>query len=195
MSPFLAPAFAKEAVHNPKVSLSRSSEISGVGAQRGQPVAITLHIDATPGNGEIFLMSKNALYGVDFQLSITQSDHWVNAYRANILDKWNLVITIHHGFQGPILLEGESLGASLAVAILAAVEGRAIKPGVLITGTLQTDGSLGKVTYIREKAEMAEALKVKLLLVPPTQKLDFPELSIIEVPSLDAALPFILESP
>ena len=180
------PALGKEA---------RWSEISGVGVQRGQPVAIRLRIDAVPGDGEILLLFKDVVYGSDFQLSIDRADQWVRAFHPGLLDKLNLVVSIHHDFHGAIFLEGDSLGAALAVAMLAAVDGRKIIPDVLITGTLQSDGTLGKVTYIREKAEMAATLKAKILLVPSGQKIDWPGLRTIDIKSLPAALPFILQPP
>lgn len=63
-------------------------------------------------------------------------------------------------------VNGESAGAATTIAIIAALEGKNIKPGVIMTGTINPDGTIGKVGGVYEKAKAVADAGYKLFLIP-----------------------------
>ena len=61
---------------------------------------------------------------------------------------------------------GHSAGAALAVATTAALSNSKIKQGYLVTGTVEADGSIGRVGEILAKAQAAKDAGYSVLLVP-----------------------------
>ena len=63
-------------------------------------------------------------------------------------------------------VEGPSAGAALALVTIAALEDRQLNPNVMITGTVKSDGSIGKVGDVFSKAKAAKEFNATTLLVP-----------------------------
>ncbi len=64
---------------------------------------------------------------------------------------------------------GGSAGAATAVAMVAALENKTIRPGVAMTGTIDENGTIGQIGGVVEKAKAAAAAGYKLFLVPMGQ--------------------------
>lgn len=73
------------------------------------------------------------------------------------------------------LIGGPSAGGILTVATIAALEGWAIRPDVLMTGTINPDGTIGPVGGVPEKAAAAAQAGAKTFVYPEGQ--DDPTLS------------------
>src|SRR5438093_241096 len=67
---------------------------------------------------------------------------------------------------GSTQIGGPSAGATLTVGAIAALEGWDVAPDVLMTGTINPDGSVGPVGGIPEKAQAAADAGVKRFLFP-----------------------------
>lgn len=75
---------------------------------------------------------------------------------------------------------GPSAGAAMTLSTIAAVEDRNVPENIAVTGTIRSDGSIGRVGGILEKAEAAGRNNLKTFYVPEgqseityyTQKLD-----------------------
>jgi uncharacterized protein len=67
------------------------------------------------------------------------------------------------------LIEGPSAGAALTVATIAALENKTINQSVMITGTINPDGSIGEVGAVAEKAKASKDVGATLFLVPKGQ--------------------------
>ncbi|MFH1199709.1 MAG: S16 family serine protease [Candidatus Micrarchaeota archaeon] len=61
---------------------------------------------------------------------------------------------------------GQSAGAAMAVATLSAITGTPLRSDALITGILDSDGSIGRVGKVLAKAKAAKAAGYSVLLVP-----------------------------
>jgi uncharacterized protein len=66
-------------------------------------------------------------------------------------------------------VDGPSAGAATTVATVAALENKTVKENVIITGTINEDGSIGPVGGIFAKAQAANEAGAELFLVPPGQ--------------------------
>jgi uncharacterized protein len=82
------------------------------------------------------------------------------------VNKYDIIYTVE---SNSILVGGPSAGGALTVATIAALENKKIKSDVLMTGTINPDGTIGEVGGILEKAQAAKALGAKLFLVPKGQ--------------------------
>ena len=82
------------------------------------------------------------------------------------MSEYDLVYTI---FANASVITGPSAGASLAVATIAALEGKEVNPRVMMTGNINHRGEIGHVGQIKEKAKAAQDVGVDMFLVPPGQ--------------------------
>jgi uncharacterized protein len=73
---------------------------------------------------------------------------------------------------GIVSLDGPSAGAAITLTIIAGVLNKTPDSKFLITGTIESDGSVGQVGSVKEKATAAAASGAKVFLVPVGQKVD-----------------------
>jgi uncharacterized protein len=67
------------------------------------------------------------------------------------------------------IIGGPSAGAALTIATIAALKNERLRTDVMITGTINEDGTIGEVGGILEKAKAAKDVGAKLFLVPDGQ--------------------------
>jgi hypothetical protein len=75
-------------------------------------------------------------------------------------------LTIRIGFGGPFLFTGGSLSAAVVIGAVAALEGRALTPNLVLTGTVEEDGSIGPISDLELKIAGAGSYTV---LYPSSQ--------------------------
>ena len=73
-------------------------------------------------------------------------------------------LSIGYKITGPI--DGPSGGAALTLGTVAAIRGDAVKPKVLMTGTIAPDGTIGKVGLVPQKVRAAARQGYRLFLIP-----------------------------
>jgi len=66
-------------------------------------------------------------------------------------------------------IEGSSAGPAMAIAIISSLENRNLNSKVSITGKLDSNGNIGKVSAILEKAKAAKENDLELLIIPKGQ--------------------------
>ena len=141
-------------------------------------VVCTLGVKVMPGSGGLYVDIDPTLVGFDFQEACRTAVR-VACQRAGLqLDDDGVGIKgldLFFRVVGPgeevvvQAVDGPSAGAATAVAVLAALENRRIKPDVYITGTIQENGSIGEVGGVYYKTEAAAKRGAKLMLVPKGQ--------------------------
>ncbi len=67
------------------------------------------------------------------------------------------------------LIGGESAGAASTVALIAAIENKTIRKDTAITGTIESDGTIGEVGGVIEKAKAISDAGYKRFIVPKGQ--------------------------
>ena len=65
---------------------------------------------------------------------------------------------------------GPSAGAAMTLATIAAIENRSVPQDIAVTGTVRSDGSIGRVGGILEKAEAAGQNNLKTFYIPEGQE-------------------------
>lgn len=129
----------------------------------------TLRVEAKPGTGRTLVDIDGLLFWEDTQQSIRKAKavaEEISGIDANTVD---LIYTIRANAS---LVGGESAGAALTIATIAALENKKLKENIIITGTINHDGTIGPVQAILPKAEAAKEFGATLFLVPLLQSRD-----------------------
>jgi uncharacterized protein len=79
------------------------------------------------------------------------------------INDYNIIYNI---YANASVIGGESAGAALTIATIAALENQTLRDDVIITGTINHDGTIGPVQGILPKAKAARANNATLFLVP-----------------------------
>jgi len=132
----------------------------------GNGVTTPLIVEAKPGDGKILTNIEKLLFWVDTQQSMQIAKHVAEDLTSIDVEKYDLTYTIK---SNATLVGGPSAGAALTVATIAALENKKVKDDVMMTGTINPDGTIGEVGGILEKAKAAKDLGMTLFLVPKGQ--------------------------
>lgn len=135
----------------------------------GKGVNTILTIEVTPGTGRTLTDIDNLLFWADTQHSIRIARRVAENITGKRMEDYDIVYTIE---ANATLIGGPSAGAALAIATIAALEGKKLNDNVMITGSINHDGSIGPVSAILEKAKAAKEAGVTLFLVPLLQSRD-----------------------
>jgi len=134
--------------------------------QSGNGIVTPLIVEVKPGDGKILTNIEKLLFWIDTQQSMQIAKQVAENVTKLDVDKYDLIYTIK---SEATLVGGPSAGASLTVATIAALENKKIKNDIMMTGTINPDGTIGEVGGILEKAEIAKELGAKIFLVPKGQ--------------------------
>lgn len=131
--------------------------------QDGNGVATPLTVEIMPGSGKILTDIEKLLFWTDTQFSIqTARDVALNITGTDVND-YDIVYSI---LSDATVIGGPSAGAALTIATVAALENRTLKDDIVITGTVDEDGSIGEVGGVLEKAAAAKDIGAQVFIVP-----------------------------
>jgi len=131
--------------------------------QDGNGVSTPLIVETKPGTGKTLTNIEKLLFWTDTQQSI-QIAKYVAENLTNInTSNYDLTYSIE---SNATVIGGPSAGAALTIATIAAFRNEKIKNDIVITGTINEDGTIGEVGGVLEKAEAAKDVGAKLFLVP-----------------------------
>ena len=130
----------------------------------GNGVVTPLDIEIKTGRGRTLTNIDKLLFWVDTQQSI-QIARSVAESMTNISTKnFDIIYAIEAG--NASIVGGPSAGAALTLTTIAALQNKTVKENVMITGTINPDGSIGRVGGILQKAGAAKDVGATLFLVP-----------------------------
>ena len=132
----------------------------------GKGVTTLLKVQAKPGTGKVLIDVNNLFFFVDTQNSIRTAREVAQNISGVDLSKVDLTYSVDANVSA---VEGPSAGAALTIGTIAAVEGKPINSSVIITGTINPDGTIGPIGAILEKAQAAKSVGATLFLVPQGQ--------------------------
>jgi len=134
--------------------------------QEGNGVATTLDVQIVPGSGKTLANVDKLLFWTDTQNSIRTAKSVAENITNTSLDKYDMIYTITANAS---VIEGPSAGAALTIATIAAIQKKQINSSVMMTGTINHDGTIGPVGEIIAKAAAAKSIGAELFLVPLSQ--------------------------
>ena len=132
----------------------------------GKGAIVKLKVQVIPGEGRTLVNVDNLLFWVDTQFSIRVAKIVAENVTKLDLSKIDLIYTIETDAS---VIEGQSAGAALTIATVAAIQNKSINKNVIITGTIVPNGEIGPVGAIFEKAKASKDMNATLFLVPNGQ--------------------------
>ncbi len=134
--------------------------------QEGNGVVTKLIVEAKPGNGRVLVDINQLLFWIDTQNSIRVAQKVAQNFTNTDLSSIDLIYAIETNAS---VIGGPSAGAAMTVATIALIENKSLNESVMMTGTINQDGSIGPVGEIVAKAKAAKDIGAKLFLVPKGQ--------------------------
>lgn len=136
--------------------------------QSGNGVATNLTVQVVPGSGKALVNIDKLLFWVDTQNSIRTARSVAEHTLGINISYYDLIFTIEANAS---VIEGPSAGAALTAATIAALGNNSIKQDVMMTGTINHDGTIGPVGEILAKANAARDVGATTFLVPVSQSI------------------------
>jgi predicted S18 family serine protease len=124
-----------------------------------------LTVRLIPGNSNV-LINTNPFLDTSLQYSVNKA---VAVAKINSNYGFDRDFVFDYKAGDAQLIGGESAGAAATIATIAALENKTIANDVVITGTVETDGTIGEVGGIIEKAKAVADAGYKRFLVPKGQ--------------------------
>jgi ATP-dependent Lon protease len=156
---------------------------------------IPLEVIIKEGKSNLFLNVANVLVDESMQSS-AQTAILVarEVTRTSLTDKDVLINIKSPAQEGKLTISGGSAGGAITIAAIAAMMGKPPLEDVLMTGTINTDHSIGKIGAPRAKGIAARENGAKLFLVPPGQKGEVGEIGIevMEVRTIEEAVKYAI---
>ncbi len=130
-------------------------------------VVMEADIKLREGSGRV-LVDTVPKIGIDIQASVRAAVIVAESVTGVSLSKTDVIMTITAG-QEVEVVDGASAGAAITTALLATIRGEGIDQEACMTGTINSDGSIGAVGGVPEKALAAANAGSKRFYVPKGQ--------------------------
>jgi uncharacterized protein len=147
-----------EGISSANIVAVRSDTLLGVIGQ--------VYVEVREGNGRV-LADTHPFVEPDTQYSARKAVKVAEKFTNSDLSNMDIIISFD---VNGTLIGGPSAGAAIAVATVAAIEGKNVSKDAVITGTIQEGGYIGQVGGVLEKAKAAEVNGMKLFLIPKGQE-------------------------
>ncbi len=155
-------------------------------------IAIPMEIEARSGTG-LFIETDDVLLDESVQKSLKKAYYLAGIVARGGLDGREFRLKIRNPLIDTLTLNGESAGAAIAITMIALVLDMELNSSVLITGSIGSDGSVGEVGGIWNKAQAAKEANATVLLVPEGKKIDVDFIEIVEVSNITEVMEYMLE--
>jgi predicted S18 family serine protease len=142
-----------------------SSNIVAVSSYDNTGILGSVEIEIHTGRGRV-LMNTNPFLEPDTQQSAETAVSIAEQFTGKSLSDRDVILSFNITGE---LLGGPSAGASITAAVIAAIEGKSVNSKTAVTGTIEEDGSIGKIGSVLEKAQAAADVGIELFLVPEGQ--------------------------
>ncbi|MBI2579351.1 MAG: hypothetical protein HYW27_00435 [Candidatus Aenigmarchaeota archaeon] len=151
--------------------ISESSVEMGIPAvdAQGNGVLGTLYTTVRPGTGKILVNVDNILSQIDTQFSSRTAVKAAAVYMNMDPESVDVIFTLK---VNATMVEGPSAGSAMAASVVLALGGAPAGRRIMMTGTIEEDGSVGNVGSIAEKAAAAKGGGAEIFIVPAGQSTD-----------------------
>jgi len=130
--------------------------------KEGKGVLLGLDVEITSGKGRI-LLSSIPFTGIDAQYSEQQAVKTAQNYTGYDFSKKDVIFTF---IGNATSIDGQSAGAAMAAAVISVAEDKKMRGDAVFTGTIEPDGSVGKVGGTYSKALAAANAGAHVFLLP-----------------------------
>lgn len=174
------PATESATVYEPPRVVEASIPVVSVSTD-GQGSVDNLSLRLIPGDNNI-LINTNPFLETDLQYAINTAVTYAKLKVPNYGYDRDFIFDFRS--KQAQLVGGESAGAATAILTIAMLQGKELKKDAVITGTINADGSIGKIAGVLEKAKAVSDAGFKYFLVPAGQaSITYYERSVERQPS------------
>lgn len=136
---------------------------------RYQGNILKIMVDVRDGTG-LVLVNTVIPTGVDFQTSAKTAVTVAHNITGIDLSKKDVIFSISvENDKNLQAVDGGSAGGAMTVLLISDILGKSINNQVLMTGTIQSDGTIGPIGAAPEKADAAGQFGAKIFLIPQGQ--------------------------
>jgi uncharacterized protein len=150
---------------NANISSFSAVKIPAVDKEENGVITI-LTVQAVPGSGRVLTNIDKLLFWVDTQSSIRKATTVAENITAINLTDYDIIYAIQANAS---VIGGPSAGAAITIATIAALLNKSVNESVMITGSVNHDGTIGPVGGVFEKAVVSKDVGAQTFLVPLTQ--------------------------
>jgi len=125
-----------------------------------------MNLRIIPGNNDI-LINTNPFSEPDVQYAIKTAVTYAVSKTPDY--KYDKDFVFNFSSTGANLIGGESAGAAAAILTIAALQDKKLKTDAVITGTINKDGTIGRIGGVLEKAKAVSEAGYKNFLIPAGQ--------------------------
>jgi uncharacterized protein len=122
-------------------------------------------VQIQPGQGRV-LVNTNPFVETDTQDSAATAVAIASQFTNKSLVSSDVIVSFS---ANATLVGGPSAGGATTVAAIAAMSGRSVRQDVAMTGTINSDGSIGQVGGVFEKVQAAAETGMREVLIPQGQ--------------------------
>ncbi len=134
-----------------------------------QGTVMKITVEIRDGSG-LVLVNTAILTGVDFQTSAKTAVMVAQKISNVDLSKKDVIFSISsENNQELQAVDGGSAGGAMTVLLASEILGKPINDKVLMTGTIEEDGTIGRIGGVAQKADAAGKYGAKMFLVPTGQ--------------------------
>ena len=136
---------------------------------------MNIELSISDGSG-LVLVNTEIPTGVDFQSSAKIAVGVAENYLSSDLSETDIIFSITADEnQNLQAVDGQSAGAAMTILLISSLQGLDTDENVIITGTINSDMTIGMVGGIVEKSQAAGKQGAKIFLVPNNQGVTFVE--------------------
>src|SRR5574338_765560 len=136
---------------------------------RYEGTVMKINVDIRDGKG-LVLVNTEIPTGADFQTSAKTAVKIAQEFTGVDLSNKDVIFSITSSSNEELqAVDGPSAGGAMTVLLIEDIQGRPINENTLMTGTIESDGTIGRVGGIAEKADVAGKYGAKTFLVPHGQ--------------------------
>ncbi|NDB45790.1 MAG: hypothetical protein EB163_00630 [Nitrososphaeria archaeon] len=135
--------------------------------------AMNIKVDIKDGTG-LVLVNTQTPTGVDFQTSAKTAVKVAERYTNSDLSNKDVIFSISSKNENELqTVDGPSAGMAMTVLLVMEIQDKPINDTILLTGTIQPDGTIGPVGGVPQKAEAAGKYGAKTFIVPKGEATTF----------------------
>jgi uncharacterized protein len=158
----------------------------GLGIDQDQKgVVFPLEVEiVNSGTGKLSMDISSVEYEPSFQEAIRDAAAAASSYTGVPITDKDIIVRLAGDFPqdgGLVKVDGSSAGALIAGMIAAGLSDKEINSSVLVTGTINQDGTIGRIGSLEEKTDAAESFGAETVLVPKSQEFESEQVHVIGV--------------
>ncbi|WP_415280730.1 S16 family serine protease [Candidatus Nitrososphaera sp. FF02] len=137
----------------------------------GDGIVFPIEVDILKsGDNRISLDVSNVQYTATFQSTVRTAVDVASDYTGIRVSDKDIIVRLVNKSNSVIRVDGPSAGAAITVMIVAGLQEKELNSDVLVTGTIESDGSIDSVGGLVGKADAANEFGAHTLLVPGGQE-------------------------